>query len=92
MSSTRPLLDVLTPDIRHTASRKGRRVDCQLTLALDDSHGPEHVAPCTCDHHTGVCRQCGWIVTVGPEGTEYGHRPEDFGLSPLRDGEPEVIR
>lgn len=22
----------------------------------------------------------------------HAHRPEDFGLSPLRDGEPEVIR
>lgn len=74
MSTTRPLLDDLNRDVRSYAAKVAKGVDCQLKLAPDADAAPEHVAPCTCDHHTGVCRACGWIVTVGTDGTEYGHR------------------
>lgn len=40
-------------------------------------HGPlqdgVNVRPCTCDSHTGVCTECGYKITIGPSGREYGH-------------------
>jgi hypothetical protein len=34
---------------------------------------PDHIDPCECDAHDGVCTVCGYKITVGPSGTEYGH-------------------
>lgn len=45
----------------------------QCTLVEDDADLPDHVTPCTCDTHNGVCEECGFKITVGPSGTEYGH-------------------
>lgn len=40
--------------------------------AVDDKL-PRHLDRCACEEHTGVCRECGYKVTVGPSGREYGH-------------------
>lgn len=34
---------------------------------------PDHLDPCKCAAHDGVCRDCGFKVTIGSSGTEYGH-------------------
>lgn len=44
-------------------------------VIIDEPQGhlPDHINPCRCEEHDGVCEACGYIVTVGPSGTEYGH-------------------
>jgi hypothetical protein len=44
---------------------------CETT---PDDTLPTHLDGCACETHTGVCRACGYKVTVGPSGTEYGHK------------------
>lgn len=35
---------------------------------------PDHIIPCTCDNHTGICCECRARVTVSPSSDrEYGH-------------------
>lgn len=53
----------------------------QLFAAGEDL--PEHLATCTCDEvtredqptedHDAVCRVCSYHITIGTDGTEYGH-------------------
>jgi len=45
---------------------------CELHRT-SDSGLPEHITQCGCDNHDGVCDVCGYKITVGPSGTEYGH-------------------
>lgn len=46
--------------------------DC--TIVEDgDVDLPDHIHPCTCPSHDGVCDDCGCKITVGPSGIEYGH-------------------
>jgi len=51
--------------------RDNRADHCQLV-----GHGVAdraHLTRCTCGAHDGVCDVCGFKITVGPSGTEYGH-------------------
>lgn len=55
--------------------------DAPRTVAL-----PDHITPCSCDEHHGVCAECGFKISVGPSGREYGHgratnlAPNDEGV------------
>lgn len=42
----------------------------------DDDHAdriPDHITPCECPNHDGICDVCGFRITIGTSGTEYGH-------------------
>lgn len=52
-------------------SRDNYAYDCTTTAR--DASLPAHISPCTCESHDGVCQECGYKITVGPSGTEYGH-------------------
>lgn len=45
--------------------------DCELRD--DRVPGRDHIQRCTCSTHDGVCEGCGFKITIGPSGTEYGH-------------------
>ncbi|MFC7047318.1 hypothetical protein ACFQH6_19585 [Halobacteriaceae archaeon GCM10025711] len=51
---------------------------------------PKHVIECTCPNHDGMCRECGFKITVGASsGIEYGHahapnRTDGQGPCPYR--------
>lgn len=45
--------------------------DC--TVLDENALGRDHLQACECDAHDGVCSECGYKITVGPSGTEYGH-------------------
>jgi len=34
---------------------------------------PDHITACECETHDGVCEKCNYKITIGSEGTEYGH-------------------
>lgn len=51
-------------------SRNNYSYGC-VTEADDDL--PGHLDRCGCSTHTGVCQECGYKITVGPSGREYGH-------------------
>lgn len=56
--------------------------ECDL---VDEDRGlPDHIDPCECDSHDGVCRECGFKITVG-ERVEYGHARAN-NRSPNPDG------
>lgn len=76
--STRSILDELQHPTAVSASQKANEVDCGLAAVAGESPAPspEYVRICDCDHHTGVCLACGWIITIGSDGREYGHRRE----------------
>ena len=40
---------------------------------IDEDELPDHLDGCKCEQHTGVCQNCGYKITVGPSGVEYGH-------------------
>lgn len=42
---------------------------------VEDGDGdlPDHIRPCTCDEHDGVCEACAFKITAGPDGVERGH-------------------
>lgn len=43
----------------------------------------QHVHECECDTHHGVCQECGYKITIGPSGREYGHaRANNRGPDP----------
>lgn len=52
-----------------SCGNSGRNCD----LLESDGNLPEHVTPCSCEAHHGVCESCRFKITVGPSGTEYGH-------------------
>lgn len=64
-------------NLSEVPSRGNYAVDCTLTNDPDlPSHLaelPDHLNGCECDNHHAVCDSCGFKVTVGPDGTEYGH-------------------
>jgi len=43
------------------------------TCEISGDHPRDHLQLCSCEQHTGFCQVCGYIITVGPDGTEYGH-------------------
>ena len=69
-------------------------LDCLLIPPEESDSGkfPKHIIECTCPNHDGMCRECGFKITVGASsGIEYGHagncdrRPEQFpGISHSR--------
>lgn len=53
-------------------SRDNSGRSCSLTGEREPApHG--HIQRCECSTHTGVCDECGFKVTAGPSGVEYGH-------------------
>lgn len=52
-------------------SRGNSGRDC--TIVDEDRGLPEHIEPCTCGTHDGVCVECRFKITVG-KNAEYGHR------------------
>jgi len=73
-SSTR--IDALRGDNGDVAlplspSRANSGRHCELVEA--DVGLPEHIMPCTCSTHDGVCEVCHYKITIGPSGREYGH-------------------
>lgn len=42
------------------------------TIVEEDRGLPDHIEPCTCDSHDGVCVECRFKITVGKR-AEYGH-------------------
>ena len=73
-----------TPRLPENPSRDNYAFDCSLVETDDDL--PDHLTACTCSEHDGVCEECGYKITVGPTGTEYGHAratnrgPDDDGV------------
>lgn len=70
MSSRSVLVDDSTPKGIPSRDNVGR------TCELVDDHDqdvPDHIQVCTCRTHTGVCASCNFKITVGNDGTEYGH-------------------
>lgn len=54
--------------------RDNRARHCRPVADGDqDPDLPDHLDECTCPNHSGVCRECGFKITIGPSGTEYGH-------------------
>lgn len=39
----------------------------------EDVDLPHHLIPCASDQHDAVCSECWCWITIGTEGTEYGH-------------------
>lgn len=76
--STTSILDDLQHPTSISASQKANEVGCALVTAAGESDAPEHITACDCDHHTGVCLTCGWIITIGSDGAEYGHRRHPY--------------
>lgn len=43
-------------------------------IVLDDQSGtPEHILAIQDPNHDGVCGECGFYISIGSDGTEYGH-------------------
>lgn len=49
-----------------------------------DSALPEHLLPVEHPSHDAHCSECGYWITVGPSGTEYGHKRGSTGGSAWR--------
>lgn len=54
-------------------ARDNSGADCETDAGTDGHLLPAHIERCTCDTHHGVCQVCGFKITVGPSGIEYGH-------------------
>lgn len=55
-----------------------------------ESSRPAHLDPPDDPNHTGVCQDCGYPITVGPTGVEYGHarrKDRQTGMEHLGDCE-----
>lgn len=52
-------------------SRDNAATDCIRRAIYPTGEYPDHLVPCTCEAHTGVCRECGYKITRGE--FEYGH-------------------
>ena len=66
-----PLTDADLQALPRNPSRDNYAYGCDITDA--PVHDRQHLARCECDQHHGVCDECGYKITVGPSGTEYGH-------------------
>lgn len=72
-----------TRELPERPSRDNYSYGCET---VPDSELPAHIDRCSCGEHTGVCAECGYKVTIGPSGTEYGHArannrgPDDDGV------------
>jgi len=42
-------------------------------LEDDETILPEHLQPVDDPNHDGLCSECRRCITIGPDGTEYGH-------------------
>lgn len=51
-------------------SRDNYARECRF---VEDDDLPDHLDACDCESHTGVCKNCGYKITIGPSDTEYGH-------------------
>lgn len=54
-------------------SRDNAARTCIVTDEQPDRDLPDHIRPCGCDEHHGVCMTCNFKITVGQSGIEYGH-------------------
>lgn len=68
--SDREMVATVVGELPRRPSRDNDGRGCTL---LEDDSLPDHIQPCTCDEHDGVCAACGFKITVGPDGDEYGH-------------------
>lgn len=87
MSITPSIIDDrdLPRPIKMSATKIANSVDCSLASARERICTQEHIAACACTHHTGICLGCGWVISVGSDGTEYGHRRGDYGSETIVD-------
>ncbi|WP_227132356.1 hypothetical protein [Halorubellus salinus] len=58
-------------ELPRSPSRDNYSYGCEVTDELVQER--DHLHRCECDTHHGVCDECGYKITVGPSGTEYGH-------------------
>jgi hypothetical protein len=49
---------------------------------------PDHLVAVEHPNHTAICRECQFWITVGPDGTEYGHARRDNRSSNVSPREP----
>jgi hypothetical protein len=66
-------------------ARDNAATDCIRRATYPAGEYPDHLVPCTCDTHTGVCRECGFKITRGE--FEYGH-----GRATNRGPDPDGVR
>jgi len=59
-------------DLPRAPSRDNFARHCEH-VEEDGGELPDHISPCTCKVHTGVCDNCGYKITVSASGVEYGH-------------------